>query len=71
MSSSPEGGAEPKIMSAITIGPMVVPKELIPPAKLRRWEPVSGSPKAIAKGLAAVCCKENPKPTINNANKTK
>ena len=49
---------------------MVVPRELTPPAKFKRWAPFSGTPNETANGLAAVCCKENPKPTINNAPKT-
>jgi len=40
----------PKITKATTMGPMVVPKELIPPVKFKRCEPVSGLPSAIAKG---------------------
>ena len=45
---------------------MVVPKLLTPPAILNRCEPVSRLPKAMAKGFAAVCCKENPSPTTIN-----
>src|ERR1700759_1460221 len=46
------------------IGPSVVPKELTPPAKFKRCEPVDGSPRKIAKGCAAVCCSEKPNATI-------
>ena len=47
-------------------GPMVVPTLLMPPAKLKRMFPFEGSPICIARGLAAICCKENPKPTVNS-----
>ena len=47
------------------MGPIEVPNELIPPARFTRLAPVEGSPNAMAKGCAAVCCKENPKATIN------
>ena len=54
-------------MAKLTIsGPIVVPKLLIPPAKVKRCEPVFIGPNAIAKGLATVCCNENPKATIIN-----
>ena len=55
----------PKIAKLIIKGPIVVPTLFIPPAKLSLCDPFSGSPITIAKGLAAVCCKENPSPTIN------
>ena len=42
--------ALPNKAKATTIGPIEVPKELIPPAKFTRLAPVEGSPKAIAKG---------------------
>ena len=58
--------AVPKSAKATTIGPIVVPKELIPPPRLTLLAPVFGSPHKIAKGLAAVCCNENPRATINN-----
>ena len=56
----------PKMAKPNKTGPIVVPKLLIPPARLNRCDPFAGSPKLIANGLAAVCCKENPIPTINN-----
>ena len=40
-----------------TSGPSSVPIELIPPARFRRWAPVSSEPRATANGWAAVCCK--------------
>ena len=48
---------------------MVVPKEFTPPAKVKRCAPVSALPILIAKGFATICCTENPKPTINKADK--
>ena len=48
------------------IGPIVVPNELIPPAKFNRWEPVSGLPSDMVKGFADVCCRQNPIAKINN-----
>ena len=57
----------PKRAKDTTIGPIVVPNEFIPPAKFNRLEAVCGSPKEAAKGCADVCCKENPKATINKA----
>ena len=59
--------AVPKSANDTTIGPIAVPKEFTPPARFSLCEPFSGSPSDIAKGLAAVCCSEKPKPTINNA----
>ena len=50
-----------------TMGPMAVPKELTPPARFNRCAPLAGSPSPIAKGFAAVCCREKPSPTINRA----
>ena len=55
----------PNNASATTIGPIAVPKELIPPPKVMRWAPVSGEPSKAAKGLAAVCCSEKPNATAN------
>ena len=46
---------------------MVVPKELIPPARFNLCAPFSASPNEIANGLAAVCCNEKPSPTIKRA----
>src|SRR5580765_1944583 len=46
------------------IGPNVVPRELTPPARFNRCVPVEGSPSAMAKGWAAVCCNEKPSATI-------
>src|SRR5690606_3031693 len=57
--------AEPKIAKVTINGPIVVPKLLIPPAKVNLCEPVCTGPIAIAKGFATVCCNENPNPTIN------
>ncbi|MNL59666.1 hypothetical protein D3C87_1834120 [compost metagenome] len=37
------------------IAPIVVPKELIPPANVKRCAPVAGLPILIAKGLATIC----------------
>ena len=56
--------AVPKIAKLTINGPMVVPKLLIPPARVNLCDPVLTGPNAIAKGLATVCCKENPKPTV-------
>ena len=42
----------------------MVPIELIPPAKLRRFEPEWGSPNNKVNGLAVVCCNENPKAMV-------
>ncbi|MBN8786605.1 MAG: hypothetical protein J0I84_05905, partial [Terrimonas sp.] len=58
--------ALPKSANATMIGPIVVPKELTPPVRLSLCDPVEGSPSAMAKGLAEVCCYEKPKPIINN-----
>ena len=63
--SSVIAAADPNKASATTIGPIEVPNELIPPPKLTRLVPVDGSPNAMAKGCAAVCCNENPSATIN------
>ena len=63
--------AVPNKINVTIIGPMVVPKEFTPPARFNRCEPVLGSPRSSANGFAAVCCKENPSPTINNEPKTK
>ena len=65
--STSDFGVDPKSINAITKGPIVVPNELIPPAKFNLCDPFSTLPKEIANGFAAICCKENPKPTINNA----
>ena len=46
-------------------GPIVVPRLLMPPAMVRRCAPVAGSPITIASGLAAICCRANPRPTMN------
>ena len=43
----------------------MVPNELIPPPRFTRLVPVDGSPNVIAKGCAAVCCKEKPNATTN------
>jgi hypothetical protein len=43
----------------------VVPRLLIPPAVVKRCDPVVNGPKAIASGFATVV-KENPKATMNN-----
>ena len=56
----------PKIASAINTGPIVVPMLFTPPVKLKRWEPLAGSPSEITNGFAAVCCNENPSPTTNS-----
>ena len=56
----------PKIAKETITGPIVVPTLLIPPAKLNRILPFEGSPIFIAKGFAAICCKENPNPTVNS-----
>ena len=61
----------PNKIKLTIMGPRVVPNEFMPPAKLRRCEPVSGFPRAITKGCAEVCCNENPNATINNAPKIK
>ena len=59
--------AEPNKTNAIKIGPIAVPKEFIPPARLSLFDPVEGSPSDTANGLAAVCWSEKPRPIINNA----
>ena len=71
LSSSPDKGEDPKIISAITIGPIVVPNEFTPPARFSRCDPLLTSPNEITKGFAAVCCNEKPKPTMNSASRTK
>lgn len=43
---------EPKMAKLTISGPIVVPKLFIPPAKVRRCEPVVIGYKAIARGLA-------------------
>ncbi|MNE04628.1 hypothetical protein D3C80_971650 [compost metagenome] len=59
-------------MAKLTInGPIVVPKLLIPPASVKRCEPVLIGPKAIASGFATVCCSENPSPTIKSPDNIK
>ena len=57
--------ADPKMAKPTNKGPIVVPKLLIPPAKVKRCEPLFNEPKAMASGLATVCCKEKPRATIN------
>ena len=47
-------------------GPIIVPKELIPPPRFTLLVPVAGSPSEIANGCAAVCCNEKPNATMNN-----
>ena len=69
-SSGPDFGVEPNKISATTIGPIVVPKEFIPPAKFSLCDPFSGSPNEMAKGFAADCCSEKPRPTMNKATRT-
>ena len=44
---------------------MVVPKEFIAPPNVTLLVPVLGSPNAMAKGCAAVCCSEKPSATTN------
>ena len=66
----PDLGVDPNKIKATTIGPMVVPKELMPPARFNRCAPFSASPNEMANGLAAVCCNEKPSPTINSAPNT-
>ena len=61
--------AVPNNAKETTIGPIAVPKELTPPARLSLCDPLSGSPNEIAKGFAAVCCNEKPSPTIKRAPK--
>ena len=61
-----EEAAEPKRAKLTMSGPMVVPKLLIPPAKVNRCDPVFTGPKAIANGLATVCWSEKPNPTMNS-----
>ena len=61
-----EAVAEPKIAKATINGPIVVPRLLIPPAIVKRCDPVSVGPTSIASGFATICCKENPNPNINN-----
>ena len=68
--SSADFGELPNKIRATTIGPIAVPNELTPPAKFKRLDPFSGSPKEIANGLAAVCCNENPSATMKNAPNT-
>ena len=59
--------AFPNNIKLTKIGPMVVPNELILPAKFKRCEPLEGSPMFNTKGLAEVCCNEKPKAIIKNA----
>ena len=56
----------PKMAKETITGPIVVPTLLIPPAMLKRMFPLDGSPIWMARGLAAICCKANPSPTMNN-----
>jgi hypothetical protein len=58
--------AVPNKKKLTIMGPRVVPKEFIPPAKFNLCEPVAVSPKAIANGWAAVCCKENQAQRLKN-----
>ena len=59
--------AVPKRANDTTIGPIAVPNEFTPPARFSLWDPFSGSPSDIANGFAAVCCRENPRPTMKSA----
>ena len=59
--------AVPKRANDTTIGPIAVPNEFTPPARFNLWDPFSGSPSDIANGFAAVCWRENPRPTIKSA----
>ncbi|MNE40243.1 hypothetical protein D3C81_900840 [compost metagenome] len=68
ISESEIGSNVPNSEKPITNGPIVVPNELIPPPRLTRDAPVFGSPNKTAKGLAAVCCNENPSATTNRPN---
>ena len=63
--------AAPKMAKLTISGPIVVPKLFIPPANVNRCDPVVIGPKAIANGLATVCCKENPKAKVNNQDNIK
>jgi hypothetical protein len=50
-----------------SIGPIVVPRELMLTAKFNLFEPVAGLPKFRTNGFADVCCSENPKAIIKKA----
>ena len=64
--SSVTAAEEPNKANATISGPIIVPKELIPPVKFTLVAPVAGFPNEIAKGLAAVCCNEKPNATKKN-----
>ncbi len=57
--------AEPNMAKLTIKGPIVVPRLFIPPAIVRRCDPVVMGPRAIANGFATVCCSENPSATMN------
>src|ERR1700710_880822 len=61
--------ADPNKTTLTTIGPNKAPTLLTLPAKFKRFEPVSGGPRATTNGLAAVCCSEKPMAITKNANK--
>ena len=61
----------PKMAKLTSSGPMVVPKLLTPPAMVSRCAPVAGLPITIASGLAAICCSEKPRPTMNRPDSIK
>ena len=65
LASVPPDSTLPKIATLTSSGPMVVPKLLMPPASVSRCAPVLGSPMTMASGLAAICCSEKPRPTMN------
>ena len=62
---SSEAAAVPNSNNETMIGPIMVPKLLIPPPKLILPVAVDSSPNEMANGLAAVCCKLKPSATIN------
>ena len=65
--STPPVSMVPKMATPRTSGPMVVPNELTPCAKLARYAPVPGSPSAMTYGLATICCNAKPNPMTNRA----
>src|ERR1700761_7139863 len=63
--------AVPNNTTLTTTGPNKAPILFTLPAKFKRFDPVSGGPKATTNGLAAVCCKEKPIAIIKKENKIK
>jgi hypothetical protein len=65
--SAPVAIAFPNRTKLTKMGPTVVPKELMLPAKFKREAPLAGSPIFKTSGLAEVCCNEKPRAMMKNA----